>query len=145
MNTPETLFILTLLAAACCSDLLTDCIPNSLVLTGLLGALCSLPFSSVTLTECMTGCLCSFCILYPLHRLGAMGAGDVKLLCVIAAFPGIHQTAALLLFFGIGSSLQAAAAALWRRRIRGRIHLSLAVAAGTVVMLSEMTGGSWFR
>lgn len=89
-----------LLAWAVASDVRSRRIPNQLVLLGLLSALAlqatvtpgaglfSEPFGALGLLKAAAGMVLGLLLLLPMYALGAMGAGDVKLMAMLGAFLG---------------------------------------------------------
>lgn len=54
----------------------------------------------------MAAMLLSFCILYPIYKIGALGAGDVKLFVMIGSFVPANQLLRIMVFsFIIGAVL----------------------------------------
>ncbi|MBQ7360600.1 MAG: prepilin peptidase [Lachnospiraceae bacterium] len=84
-------------------------------------------------------CIGWMLILFVLYRLGALGAGDVKLLAVIAA--GLVQDE--LMLFWLGTSSCALVMAIWvwvkRKSIKATLPLAIAICFGygTVLLLGR--------
>lgn len=77
-----------LLAAACCFDYKYRKIPNFLILVAAVFGVCK-GFLQGGIREavfCVGAAVLVMCLLYPLFRTGAIGAGDVKLLGVAAGY-----------------------------------------------------------
>ncbi|MCC8029041.1 MAG: A24 family peptidase [Lachnospiraceae bacterium] len=81
---------LIILFAAAAEDLHTDRIPNSLICTGLAAGflLMILPRTAYGWPGCLAGLLIPLMICWIPFRMGAIGAGDVKLLMVIGCLNG---------------------------------------------------------
>ncbi|HEY0589854.1 MAG TPA: prepilin peptidase [Pseudoduganella sp.] len=89
-----------LLAAAVACDVRSRRIPNTLVLLGMLAGLAlqatvtpgaglfSEPFGALGLLQGGAGMALGLLLLLPMYALGALGAGDVKLLAMIGTFLG---------------------------------------------------------
>lgn len=86
-----------LLAGAVATDVSRRRIPNYLVLAGLVLALSShalalavgaTPLAGLTWWSAPAGLLTGFALLFPLHLMRAMGAGDVKLMAMVGSFIG---------------------------------------------------------
>jgi prepilin peptidase CpaA len=98
------LLLASLLSAAVWSDVASRRIPNRLILCGILGSLLlqatvtpgagffSNPFGAIGLQQGAGGILVGLLMLLPMYALGAMGAGDVKLLAMIGGFLGPIDT-----------------------------------------------------
>lgn len=111
------LLLTTLLLAAVVTDVRARRISNLLVLAGLAAALAlqavvvpgaglfSVPFGAIGLLSSLGGALLGLALLLPIYALGAMGAGDVKLMAMVGAFIGpqeiIGATLATLLAGGV--------------------------------------------
>ncbi len=80
--------ILSFLAAG--SDLKTCRIPNDLLICALTAAVfCRLLMADVAgFSDCLLGILVPFFLLWMFFRFRKMGAGDIKLFCVLGAFMG---------------------------------------------------------
>lgn len=99
-----TAMLCALLAAALWHDVGTRRIPNRLVLCGALAGLAwhamlpagaglfSSPFGSLGLSNALAGLGLGLALLLPMYLLGTMGAGDVKLMGMVGAFLGLHDT-----------------------------------------------------
>lgn len=101
------IFLIILLLVAVWFDLRSRKIPNLLVFTGLLISLgIQLIVSPVDLNNWFSGMLVGFALFMPLYLLGAMGAGDVKLMATVGSFLGIYPTlGAIFLIFISGGIL----------------------------------------
>lgn len=84
------LFLLLLSALA---DMRADRIPNGFIL---LGAVCGIAGSILLgrgLSSILASVISAFLLMYPLYMIGALGAGDIKLLMLIGCF---QQTGELM-------------------------------------------------
>ncbi|MGW8393338.1 A24 family peptidase [Pseudoduganella sp. HUAS MS19] len=89
-----------LLAWAVASDVRSRRIPNQLVLLGILAGLAlqatvtpgaglfSAPFGALGLLQACAGMALGLLLLLPMYALGALGAGDVKLMAMLGTFLG---------------------------------------------------------
>lgn len=119
-----------LLAAAVWHDVRTRRIPNRLVLGGaaaglafqtLLPAGAGLfvtPFGALGLLDGLTGLGLGLLLLLPIYMLGAMGAGDVKLMAMSGAFLGPHDVLGATLLTLVAGGLLALTVALSNGRLR---------------------------
>lgn len=85
------LCIIVLLAAAIREDFKSYKIPNYLAATGIIAsfAICIAEHGPAGILSWFPGILFPFLILFPLFLIRAVGAGDIKLFCVIGSFYGI--------------------------------------------------------
>lgn len=124
-------------------------IPNALTASGVLIMLgIHLYFGSVDgLTASLLGLACAFVAHFILFAFGVMGAGDVKLLCVVGAGLGAGALLTVWLFVALAGGVQAgwlmARAAYDRRRsgvagaplAKRKACYGVAIAAGTLGVL----------
>lgn len=88
--------MLLLLFLSALSDLKTDRIPNGFILLGIAaGILCGI-LSGRDLSVIPASVLLAFLLLYPLYRIGVLGAGDVKLFVMIGCFYAAKDMAYIL-------------------------------------------------
>ncbi len=135
-----------LLAWAVASDVRSRRIPNQLVLLGALAGLAlqatmtpgaglfNEPFGAVGLLKAGAGMVLGLLLLLPMYALGALGAGDVKLMAMIGTFLGPLD----ILGAGLASVLAGGVLALLVSLFQG----SLRKVAGNV---KEMVLGSVLR
>lgn len=121
---PRTGVLLALLAAAAIWDYRSYRIPNLLTGGGIVFALVYNavvpPAMYADWTWAPAGMLLGFVALLPMYAIGAMGAGDVKLMAMVGAFLGPAGTLQALLFSILAGGIAAVAFAL-RRRMLGRM------------------------
>jgi prepilin peptidase CpaA len=121
---PRTGVLLALLAAAAVCDYRTYRIPNLLTGGGIVFALAwntaVPPSMHAGWTWAPAGMLLGFAALLPMYAIGAMGAGDLKLMAMVGAFLGFTGTLYALLFSVVTGGIAAFAYAL-RKRAVGRM------------------------
>ena len=93
-----------LLLLAALADLKTDRIPNGFVALGIvIGVLGSL-WQGVDIRQTVGSMLFSFLLMYPLFKIGAMGAGDIKVFMMIGSFVEMKELLMILILsFAIGA------------------------------------------
>ena len=103
-----------LLSSAAVTDLRSHRIPNRLVLAGLLLAFaahaCALalgtpPLAGPAAWAPLAGLATGFALLLPFYLLGAMGAGDVKLMAMVGAFMGPQPVMLAVLYTFVAGGL----------------------------------------
>lgn len=100
--------MLLLLLLSALADLRTDRIPNGFLLLWVLYGIIGSLISGRTLTGVLISMLLAFLLLYPLYKIGAFGAGDVKLFVLIGSFQNIREVTAVMagaFVIGAGFSL----------------------------------------
>ncbi len=107
---PRSGVLCALLLLAALIDARTHRIPNRLVIAGLCYALAidalRPHFGQWPLVMALGGLATGFLLMLPMHLLGAMGAGDVKLMAMAGSFLGASGTVAALLWtWAIGGAL----------------------------------------
>jgi len=116
---PRTGVLLALLLAAAVSDYRSFRIPNWITGGGLLFALVYNtivpPQWHAEWTWAPAGMLLGLVAMLPMYAIGAMGAGDVKLMAMTGAFLGLSGTAYALLFSVVTGGVAALAYALRKR------------------------------
>jgi prepilin peptidase CpaA len=141
-----------LLAWAVASDVRSRRIPNRLVLAGIVAGLAlqatvtpgaglfSEPFGALGLLKSGAGMAVGLLMLLPMYALGAMGAGDVKLMAMIGAFLGPLDTVGAGLSSLLAGGLLSLAVALYQGslgRVSGNVKTMM---LGSV--LRGLSGGS---
>ncbi|UMR30216.1 A24 family peptidase [Massilia sp. MB5] len=119
-----------LLAGAVWHDVRARRIPNQLVLWGALAGLAlqatltpgaglyAEPFGSLGLLSSASGLALGLLLLLPMYALGAMGAGDVKLMAMVGAFLGPEEIVGAALFSMMAGGVLSIVAALWQGSLR---------------------------
>ena len=96
--------LLLLLILAVLADLKTDRIPNGFVMFGIIIGVLGSPANGRAVYRVFMSMLLAFSVLYPLFRIGAMGAGDVKVFIMIGSFMGTKELLSIMvLSFIIGA------------------------------------------
>ncbi|KQV46044.1 MULTISPECIES: prepilin peptidase [unclassified Duganella] len=141
-----------LLAWAVASDVRSRRIPNQLVVLGLLAGLAlqstvtpgaglfSEPFGALGLLKAAAGMVLGLVLLLPMYALGAMGAGDVKLMAMLGTFLGPLDILGAGLASVLAGGMLALLVALCQgslRKVSGNVK---EMVLGSV--LRGMTGGS---
>ncbi len=146
------ILLAAVLACAVATDVRSRRIPNKLVLLGLLSGLAlqatvtpgaglfSEPFGALGLLQGGAGMLVGLVLLLPMYALGAMGAGDVKLMAVIGTFLGPLEVLGAGLSSVLAGGVLALLVALFQgslRKVTGNVKVMV---LGSV--LRGMSGGS---
>ena len=125
-------FLILLLAIAVITDLRSDKIPNLLILTGMAVGM----VTTNHLLESISNFVFIILIFFPLFRIGALGAGDIK--CI--AMMSFYLTGGQLLWALFCSFLVAAAYSIWKilcyRSLevrKSKIHLAVPLLLGTLI------------
>lgn len=118
------IFVGTVLAIACISDLRTRRIPNALTFTA---AAAALGFHLITgglnaAGWSLAGCVIGVLLFLPMFALRGMGAGDVKLLAAIGAWLGPSQVAYVALAASIAGGVVAIGVALGHGYLRTAVR-----------------------
>lgn len=127
-----------LLALAAVLDVQTGRIPNWLVFGGIVYALAYNAFfplypRDIGILFGLAGLAVGLLAFLPLYLLGAMGAGDVKLMALVGAFIGSTAAIASVLATLVAGGVLAAVLALRSRRLTGvKMPYGVAIAAGTM-------------
>ena len=96
--------LLLLLILAVLADLKTDRIPNGFVMFGIIIGVLGSPANGRAVYRVFMSMFLAFSVLYPLFRIGAMGAGDVKVFIMIGSFMGTKELLSIMvLSFIIGA------------------------------------------
>lgn len=75
-----------MLCLAALTDLKTDRIPNGLIVLGIALGVSGSLWHRLDLLQPAVSMLLAFAIMYPLFKIGALGAGDVKVFIMIGSF-----------------------------------------------------------
>jgi prepilin peptidase CpaA len=110
---------LAMLAAACGFDLRSNRIPNAITFAGMATGLvlAALP-GGIGLAAASAGLAVGGGAPFILYRVGALGAGDVKLMAAVGAFTGWPRILAVLLAIAIAGGVASIATALVAGRLR---------------------------
>ena len=99
----QSLLLLLLLLAAL-ADFKTDRIPNGFIMLGIIIGMSGSLWHNSALWQQAVSMLIAFLILYPLFKIGALGAGDVKVFMMIGSFLEVRELImVLILAFVIGA------------------------------------------
>jgi len=119
---PRIVVLFTLLAIASVSDYRIYRIPNWLTVGGAVFALIYKTATAVSPSSgflvAFGGLFLGFALMLPLYALRVMGAGDVKLMAMVGAFLGVHETFQAILFAFIVGGIAAIGFALYKRKLR---------------------------
>ena len=75
-----------MLCLAALTDLKTDRIPNGLIITGIIIGVSGSLWYRLDLLQLAVSMFLAFALMYPLFKIGALGAGDVKIFIMIGSF-----------------------------------------------------------
>lgn len=93
-----------MLLLATLADLKTDRIPNGFVMLGIIIGILGSLWHNADLRQTVFSMLLAFLLLYPLFKIGALGAGDVKVFMMIGSFLEVKELfTVLVLSFVIGA------------------------------------------
>lgn len=91
------------------TDLKTDHIPNGLIVLGIIIGMTGSLLYHLNLLQSAASMLLAFALLYPLFKIGALGAGDIKVFIMVGSFMGTKDFIAVLFSaFVIGAVLSLA-------------------------------------
>lgn len=85
-----------MLLLAALADLKTDRIPNGYILFGIILGLSGSLLADKDLWKSFGSMLAAFLFLYPIYKIGALGAGDVKLLIMVGSFYAMREFMVIL-------------------------------------------------
>lgn len=96
--------LLLLLFLAALADLKTDRIPNGFIVFGIIIGISGSLWLDSDIRQTAVSMLLAFLLLYPLFKIGALGAGDVKVFMMIGSFVEVKELLMILIFsFVIGA------------------------------------------
>ena len=116
-----------LVLAGAAWDLRSRRVPNGLVLAGFLFgvALNSFLYGESGLWSALLGAALAILVYLPIHALGGIGAGDVKLMAAVGALVGPANWIRIFIFTAAAGLLLAVVAMIWKHRL-GRTLSNLA-------------------
>lgn len=116
--------LLIFLLTACYQDYRHDKIKNWLIMAGLMGGgyLQFLSFGFKGILHFGTGFFCTFALLYMFFKIGALGAGDVKLLAVCVGTIGIKRGIFFLCFAFLAAAVFSLQKMLTEHNLIGRFR-----------------------
>lgn len=87
------------------TDLKTDRIPNGLIIAGIIIGIAGNFWVRMELLQSAASMLLAFALLYPLFKLGTLGAGDIKVLVMTGSFTKLEDFVVIfVLAFVIGAA-----------------------------------------
>ena len=89
--------LLLLLLLSALADLKTDRIPNGFIFLGVVIGVTGSLLSGRSFLELLASVLPTFFLMYPLFKIGVLGAGDVKLFVLIASFLPVRESMSILM------------------------------------------------
>ena len=112
--------VVLIVVVACLSDIVTARVPNALTFTAAALALAFHAFAPQGggVLVGMTGLLAGLAVFFPLFALGAMGAGDVKLMAAMGAWLGWKTIIFVALYASLAGGVLALIVALRRNYLR---------------------------
>jgi prepilin peptidase CpaA len=127
--TTTALAALAIAGLACATDLRSARIPNLLTFSALaLGLLFhSLAPSGSGVQAALVGLLAGLLVFFPFFALGAMGAGDVKLMAALGAWLGWEPAIYVALYGAVAGGVLAVVLAMWRGYLRTAMRNILAL------------------
>jgi len=139
------LFVYALISSAVIMDYKYFKIPNSFNLWGLISAIFLNLFleGQYNLYSMAIGLLMPFLLLYPVFIIGGIGAGDVKLLCVIGIVLGMKSSMIFTVYCFLIAGIIGILKLLFikirseknKRNFRHKIHFSYAIFAASILEL----------
>jgi prepilin peptidase CpaA len=141
-----------LLSIAVWYDVRTRKIPNRLVFFGtLIGVALNIflpagtgifsdPPGALGFLPSLIGVAVGLATLIPMYALGAMGAGDVKLMAMVGAFLGPEQILGVALLSLLAGGVLALAVALWTRTLARVLHNTCSLLLDAIVRAVAGTG-----
>ncbi len=88
--------MLLLLCLAALADLKTDRIPNGLIVPGIMLGVSDSLWYRLDLLQPAASMFLAFVIMYPLFKIGALGAGDIKVFMMIGSFVDAKELIVIL-------------------------------------------------
>jgi prepilin peptidase CpaA len=103
-------------AAACATDLRSARIPNVLTFGAIMAGVAfhAVAPGGAGIGAAMVGLLVGLLVFFPFFALGALGAGDVKLMAAIGSWVGWQMVLQVALYGALAGGVFAIALALWR-------------------------------
>lgn len=123
------MLLLLLLFLAALADLKTDHIPNWFICLGIgIGIFGGLQYR-LNLWSSVFSMLLAFLLMYPLFKIGALGAGDVKLFIMIGSFMEVREFIVVMVYAFVIGAFFSAGKLLTEHNGRERIAYFLSYAA----------------
>lgn len=88
--------LLLLLFLAALADLWTNCIPNGFLVVGMTIGMAGSPLYGPGMADSAASLFLAFLLMFPLFKIGALGAGDIKVLMMTGSFLAVKDFLAVL-------------------------------------------------
>lgn len=124
--------LLLLLLLAALADLKTDRIPNGFVVFGIIIGVSGSLRNSSGIGQTAVSMFLAFLLLYPLFKIGALGAGDVKVFMMIGSFMEVRALLAVLAAAFVIGALCSLIKLLAEHNGRERMHYFLSYISDVV-------------
>ena len=124
--------LLLLLLLATLTDLKTDRIPNGFVMLGIVIGVSGSLWHNANLRQTALSMLLAFLLLYPLFKVGALGAGDVKVFMMIGSFLEVRELVTVLVLSFVIGALCSLVKLLAEHNGRERVHYFMAYISDVV-------------
>ncbi len=124
------LFLLLLLAVL--ADLKTDRIPNGFLVIGIMIGLGGSRWYGPGLLSSSVSMLLAFLLMYPLFKIGGLGAGDIKVLVMTGGFLSVKDFLTVLTAAFVIGAILAAIKLFAEHNVRERLAYLLAYAAEVI-------------
>lgn len=117
------ILLLLFLPAAVVWDFRKGKIPNQLILTGIIsgGFLLLLYNGAGAFLKCLPGMLFPVIVLFPLYRLGVLGAGDIKLFSMLGVYLTFREQLICIVLTFLAGAVISLGVLLWRKNLIERI------------------------
>lgn len=137
--------MILLLCLAALTDLKTDHIPNALIIIGIITGVSGSLWHRLDLLQLAVSMSLAFALMYPLFKIGALGAGDVKIFIMVGSFVELKELVVMIALAFVVGAIFSLIKLLFERNGRERFYYFLSYLSEVVRTRKWKIYGEYMR